>query len=157
MEGYYRRLKPDTAVIVRRKMQPTDALRSRSANTADAQLQREAAAAITATNEPRPSRPEFLSGSRAVSYQQKGPAHEWNDLPSEMVVPSRSGTPRMSARPSPNASSTNLLAPPLAGSGGESGGEEGGSRSNSMTREGAGGMVRGKKKRVYPAAAFGAS
>lgn len=141
--GYYRKLKPDTAVMMRRAITPSDHLKQMGAQT-QSQAQSLAASAELL------HRPGLNGSMRGVSYQQKGPDHEWNDLPSDILVPSSSATPRTSTRPSPNASVTSLLSPPTTAEASDGGS----SRSSSMTRE-SGGAARGKKKRVYPAAAFG--
>lgn len=127
IQGYYRRLTPDSAVLLRRVIKPSDHLLT--TNTRTTSEDQKSSSSITAI------RPNTLSASnRAVSYQQKGPGHEWNDLPSDILMPSsRNG----STRPSPNTSTLNLLP-----------------TDNSITAVPTTG-AKLKKKRVYPTAAFG--
>lgn len=150
IEGYYRRLNPSDAWIVRRDitMGPTqksnggvlDAVKANGiggpqerAQIPNDRVSTPAVAGFTNTAPPPstlgpiPTRPgPPLSGT---SYQKKGPEHEWNDLPVEMVAVSRQN-------------SSNLSVP---GSGANSGAS---SRSNST-------LGRKKRDRSYPAAAFG--
>ncbi|EPE26455.1 Acyl-CoA N-acyltransferases (Nat) [Glarea lozoyensis ATCC 20868] len=131
LHGYYRKLKPDTAWIFRRKVLASDHLKSL------APLQQAGNVKISApispalqspptneggSKENAPSRP---SGPATVrSFQDKGPDREWNDLPEDVVR-------------------NPLLKPPShAGST---------ASSRSSSRSGAA----GKKKRQYPTAAFG--
>ncbi|PSR88539.1 hypothetical protein BD289DRAFT_432025 [Coniella lustricola] len=90
-------------------------------------------AATAATNAPPRStaaaRPPLAPAS-SLSFQNKRPESEWNDLPEDMMVPPPS---------SKNSSRSDLLQPPPSGSS---------SRSSSS-------MGRKKKDRAYPSAAFG--
>ncbi|KAI9730175.1 MAG: hypothetical protein M1818_008269 [Claussenomyces sp. TS43310] len=181
LHGYYRRLQPDTAWIVRRPLRPSDHLRHSSkptnstttttttmatAETPAAPLSRKPDSRTIPP--PTSLRPNPTAGLRAPSYQSMRPATEWNDLPSDILVPSRSNTP--SLRPSPNSSTPSLLEPPNAapaadptatnttpavnaGAGAGVGAGGGIGRSSSQTRSASANA--GKKKRQYPAAAFG--
>jgi len=114
VQNYYRKLKPDTAWVLRRNLLPSDHLRN-------------AAIKPQATLAPKPE----LGIARAASYQKQRPDMEWNDLPSDILQPSRSNTP-------------NLLSPPVDRSAPPSS-----ASSRSSSRNGL-----GKKKRQYPAGAF---
>lgn len=63
MPGYYRKLKPDTAFLFRRKLLPSDHLKS---NTEENK---------------RPIIPPH-----ARSFQERGPEREWNDLPEDVLL-----------------------------------------------------------------------
>ncbi|KAH8654605.1 hypothetical protein BGZ60DRAFT_418866 [Tricladium varicosporioides] len=134
--GYYRRLKPDGAWILRRRIAPSDHLTS-------FQSQQTSAMATPLSNTPspspslrgppqlmsdenRPTRPSTMGPTR--SFQDKGPEREWNDLPEDVL-----GNP--------------LLKPASA----QGSAEASRASSRSSSRSG----TAGKKKRVYPPAAFG--
>lgn len=129
ISGYYRRLKPDTAYIFRRRLTPTDHLQAASLPT----LQHSQSAPtppISNSSSPAPPRDALRPGppTSARSFQEQGPEREWNDLPEEVL-------------------SAGLLKP-----GSQLASKEGSttsSRSSSQSR-----IVKEKKKRVYPTAAF---
>lgn len=158
IEGYYSRLKPGSAWILRRSVVPSDHLRHGQAQshgraialnsgTSTPQLPPPPPRSTTSTPNPDavsppPStnglrRPHLTASSRASSYQNAGPGHEWNDLPEDFLKPSPS---TLSLQPT----SSGLLRLPADSAAS--------SRSSSKTRIG----DKGKKKRQYPAAAFGA-
>ncbi|ETS77816.1 hypothetical protein PFICI_09878 [Pestalotiopsis fici W106-1] len=157
IEGYYRQLQPSNAWAVRRDIslgsvsgrpgRTLDAVKANGIGTHAglAKVSTPPVASFTSstitTTPPPPSsgppsgarspnpsvtRPPPISGT---SYQKKGPENEWNDLPEDMVLATR--TP-----------SNNLSVP---GSGANSGAS---SRSSST-------VGRKKRDRAYPAAAFG--
>ncbi|KAI1001849.1 hypothetical protein K3495_g6354 [Podosphaera aphanis] len=108
LEGYYRKLKPDTAWVLRRKLMPSDFLSSFPAKSQPPR-------SIAAQCSPQPP--------SARSFQDQGPEQEWNDLPQDLLNVSQ-----------PHDSKAF-------------------SRSKSQNKAEAGEKAR--KKRVYPAAAFG--
>lgn len=120
VEGYYRRLKPDTALVLRRTLAPSDHIR----NAASAGPATNAAANGPPVQGPPPPK-------TAGSFQTTRPESEWNDLPTDILLPSRAGTPSI-----PKASSGLNSAVDSAAS----------SRSSSAAPK--------RKKREYPAAAF---
>ncbi|KUJ23381.1 uncharacterized protein LY89DRAFT_680136 [Mollisia scopiformis] len=129
ISGYYRRLKPDTAYIFRRRLTPTDHLQSASLPT----LQHSQSAptpTVSSSNSPAPPSDALRPGppSSARSFQEQGPEREWNDLPEDVL-------------------SAALLKPASQLASKE--GSTTSSRSSSQSR-----TVKEKKKRVYPAAAF---
>ena len=126
---YYRRLKPDTAWILRRRLNPSDHL-AHSPQNPTAQGSRPAPSPITKSEPPAPTegaegltRPPNLVHAR--SFQERGPDTEWNDLPEDVLAARTNGLLKA------DGSATS-------------------SRSSSRS-----GTQREKKKRVYPAAAFG--
>ncbi|KAK0730048.1 hypothetical protein B0H67DRAFT_596306 [Lasiosphaeris hirsuta] len=135
VKGYYFRLRPDTAWVVRREIGagaaaqlPTLAPASRIQGST---INSTVAAAVNlpfSTEGPprRPSTTPSQSGS-SLSFQNARPETEWNDLPADMVTP----PPLAGAAP-----------PPSAGPGSAAS-----SRSSSAVRK--------KKERAYPSAAFG--
>ncbi|OBT68439.1 hypothetical protein VE03_02863 [Pseudogymnoascus sp. 23342-1-I1] len=134
--GYYRRLSPDTAWVLRRRLGAGDYIKygSGSAGTATAPN------GVVSTNgapTPPPQQTQQANGEKenrrpppktGNSYQTMGPGMEWNDLPTDILLPPKAGG---------GGSGVDSSGPPSAVS----------SRSSSV--------VGGKKKRVYPAAAFG--
>jgi ribosomal protein S18 acetylase RimI-like enzyme len=126
LHGYYRRLKPDTAWILRRRLMPTDhlvSLPSQIPQTSPTPPPAPASAPI-----PAAVRPAVQTSAR--SFQERGPDREWNDLPEDVL-------------------GNVMLKPPS-----HLGSREGSAASSrSSSRSGIEG--KGKKKRVYPAAAFG--
>ncbi|KAL2150234.1 hypothetical protein VTH82DRAFT_7910 [Thermothelomyces myriococcoides] len=106
-----------------------------------------AAAAAAASPSPAPSTTSTAassSSSTSISYQNKRPQTEWNDLPPDMVVaPSLNGG--SGKRKTANTTS-NSATDPQASLGGPNG--HSGSRSSSTARK--------KRERTYPSAAFGA-
>lgn len=131
LQGYYRKLKPDTAWVLRRRLVPSDHLQHAKLNGAAAppastQTLQERPVSSNSIAPTPPSGPPRPGPTHAVSYQDRRPDREWNDLPDEMAPP-------------------NLLNPQSVA------GSSASSRSSSTSRVDA----RGKKKRQYPAAAFG--
>jgi N-alpha-acetyltransferase 50 len=126
LHGYYRRLKPDTAWILRRCLMPTDhliTLPSQVPQTVPTPLPAPASAPIPGTTRP-------AAQPSARSFQERGPDREWNDIPEDVL-------------------GNVMLKPPS-----HLGSREGSAASSrSSSRSGIEG--KGKKKRVYPAAAFG--
>lgn len=124
LHGYYRKLKPDTAWILRRRLMPTDHL-----NTLPAQVS-QASPSLPPVRAPTPVAARPMAQSSARSFQERGPDREWNDLPEDVLA-------------------NGMLKPPS-----HLGSREGSTTSSrSSSRSGIEG--KGKKKRVYPAAAFG--
>lgn len=72
--GYYRRLKPDTALVVRRKLVPSDHLQSSPPLSSTA-------GGPPVTTSLRGSRPTV---PHAASFQDRRPECEWNDLPDDL-------------------------------------------------------------------------
>jgi N-alpha-acetyltransferase 50 len=126
LHGYYRRLKPDTAWILRRRLMPTDHL-----NTLPPQIPQESPTPPPApASAPIPAAIRPAAQTSARSFQERGPDREWNDLPEDVL-------------------GNVMLKPPS-----HLGSKEGSAASSrSSSRSGIEG--KGKKKRVYPAAAFG--
>ena len=120
VHGYYRRLKPDTAWIVRRRLTPTDYLgASTSAH--------KSAFAVP----PSKMHGKILHPSiSAYSFQDKGPDREWNDLPDDVL--DRSG---------PRVQNFSTIKETVLQSSDSTGRVEV--------------IAKAKKKRIYPAAAFG--
>ena len=124
LHGYYRKLKPDTAWILRRRLMPTDHL-----NTMPSQVPL-ASPTVPPAPAPTPVAARPMAQSSARSFQERGPDREWNDLPEDVLA-------------------NGMLKPPS-----HLGSREGSTTSSrSSSRSGVEG--KGKKKRVYPAAAFG--
>lgn len=160
VKGYYRRLRPDTAWVVRRDLGPM-ATNGGERNGEGKEVQGSVLAGavnlngfeMKATPPPPPSKSPLNgstqpppppppatrsappvrpnAGQPTLSYQKTRPAQEWNDLPPEMVVPATGGGP-------PKAIAPQHLSAPVSGAS---------SRSSSTARK--------KKERAYPAAAFG--
>ena len=134
LHGYYRKLKPDSAWILRRRLLPSDhiqpqtPLQSSTNGTSSPRVTPGLSSPLLSEGEKKNSlsRPSLPDSAR--SFQDRGPDREWNDLPEEVLGAS-------------------LLKPPsqLGSAAGSS------ASSRSSSRSGAA----GKKKRVYPAAAFG--
>ncbi|OHE99399.1 acetyltransferase [Colletotrichum orchidophilum] len=125
LQGYYIKLRPDSAWIVRRSVGPLSIGSGSSSERATAPPMPGPTAAVAnlppmngGSSGPPPSLSRTISGQ---SFQNRRAATEWNDLPDEMA----------SAK----------LAPPLS-----NGGSGTSSRSSSKARK--------KKDRSYPAAAF---
>lgn len=158
VQGYYRRLNPGNAWIFRRPIAPSDYLRypntrpipQVNTTTTSPPLPHTTTTSTLppcnsfATPPPPPTltaRPgHTTSTNRATSYQTRGPGHEWNDLPEDILPLKPESDP--SLRPS-----APLFRPESTT--GSNTGSTTSSRSSSSTRTG------GKKKRLYPAAAFG--
>ena len=131
LHGYYRRLKPDTAWILRRRLMPMDHLANPSPPVQPTQSAIQSQIPTTTSTPPPPaatSRPPSLPHAR--SFQERGPDREWNDLPEDVL-------------------GSSLLKPPS-----QLGSREG-STTSSRSSSRSGLDSKGKKKRVYPAAAFG--
>jgi N-alpha-acetyltransferase 50 len=128
VSGYYFKLRPDSAWLVRRKLGGgvAQAVRATGAGILQA-APPEATASLTL---PPPTRPTPAS---SLSFQKKGPEMEWNDLPAEMVN-------RSLQVPGVGRDGSGAVSPTGGGSGASS-------RSSSTARR--------KKDRAYPAAAFG--
>lgn len=114
LRGYYRRLSPDTAYVYRRRLVPSDHLKSTPSIQANG-------------SELGATRPPIV---HARSFQDKGPEREWNDLPDDFL-----GGPT-------------LKLPSALGS-------QQGSAASSRSSSKSGTEAKGRKKRAYPAAAFG--
>lgn len=146
VKGYYFKLKPDTAWVVRREIGVGTALglpavgSTKALSIASPPTQ----PSIVAKAANLPSRPPLragpssntapspgLSASSGLSFQHTRPDMEWNDMPPDML----SGPPPLS-----RSASNHLSPPPSAAS----------SRSSSAS-----GLARKKRDRAYPAAAFG--
>ncbi|KFZ04269.1 hypothetical protein V501_09206, partial [Pseudogymnoascus sp. VKM F-4519 (FW-2642)] len=133
--GYYRRLSPDTAWVLRRRLGARDYLEYGGASGSAALVNGEAvstngtAPPSQGNGDKESSRPPPKTGS---SYQNSGPGMEWNDLPTDILLP----------------------VPPKLGGGGSEGGSGAVSSASSRSSSVVGGGK--KKKRAYPAAAFGA-
>jgi GNAT superfamily N-acetyltransferase len=125
LHGYYRRLKPDTAWILRRRLMPTDHLLNLASQVPQASPTPQQASSASPSPAIRPG-----NSPSARSFQERGPDREWNDLPEDVF-------------------GSALLKPHS-----HLGSREGSAASSrSSSRSGIEG--KGKKKRVYPAAAFG--
>lgn len=149
MTGYYRKLSPDTAWVLRRRLGARDYLQyggGAGGNSPIPTLATNGIPVSPASNGPPQGngngeaqrRPPPKTGN---SYQNAGPGMEWNDLPTDILapVPSRD---RLGA-----GSGVDSSGPPSSAVS---------SRSSSvMGGEGERRAGGGKKKRVYPAAAFG--
>ena len=120
---YYRRLKPDTAWVLRRKLNPSDHLQSKQTP-----LPLELIPAEQLPNE----RPGGMV--HAKSFQDRRPDMEWNDLPEDVL---RNSLLKPQDQRTPGGSSAVSTA-----------------SSRSSSRSGIEAKA-GKKKRQYPAAAFG--
>jgi N-alpha-acetyltransferase 50 len=156
VHGYYRRLQPGNAWIMRRSLVPSDHLRhflkpnglapSQNGTITSQPPLPTTSSAPTSTGSSR--EPSPLPGTRitpspvvrAASYQNTGPGHEWNDLPDDIIAgTSKPQTPELSGRA---ASATHLMPNASVSATGSA------ASSRSSSRSGA------KKKRQYPAAAF---
>ena len=144
VNGYYRRLKPDTAYIMRRELtisdhlstpSPPKTLSSSTARTSpppppsNTPLQ-----SHPPVSKPSPKRPAAPLHSR--SFQDVGPAREWNDLPEDVLIPSARVHGLLSASAAASATSS------------RSNSQVRGEKSEKVDKE------KAKKKRVYPSAAF---
>lgn len=115
VEGYYQKLQPSTAWVLRRNISVLDIVEGQrnSLTTSALRGSEESADMLQNQSLKRPS------AGTARSFMSKGPENEWNDLPEHMVVP-RSGlpsaarTPGASAPPSGPPSRTSS-APPVDG------------------------------------------
>lgn len=155
LEDYYMKLQPGSAWVVKKRVVHTEGVDGKEnagwANGVNSQPAPAVPASVTAAvvnlpgfaATPTPTRaatpsttngpPKSTTGrpplpESSLSFQNKRPDMEWNDLPEDMVGSAK------------NTSRNNLLAPPTGGSGSSS-------RSSSVQRK--------KKDRAYPTAAFG--
>ncbi|KAM0314134.1 hypothetical protein ACHAO8_004920 [Botrytis cinerea] len=128
VEGYYRRLRPQDAFVFRRRFSVQDRI-SRQPQTNPTPIIN---SIINANAKSTPPPPPMSTSTRpplskhATSFQDRRPEREWNDLPEEVFLRPRA-----------------------------QGDEQSKESSRSSSRSGASGSG-GKKKRSYPAAAFGA-
>ena len=129
ISGYYKRLKPDSAWILRRNLMPSDHLAQTSSH------QQLSDPTPAESKPPQSSTPPEIAGPRpgnpphTKSFQDRRPDMEWNDLPEDVLGGSL------------------LKAPTPSGEGSSA-------SSRSTSRSGLEGKGR-KKARAYPAAAFG--
>ncbi|CZT08106.1 hypothetical protein WAI453_002256 [Rhynchosporium graminicola] len=129
IKGYYRVLNPDSAYILRRKLVPSDHLNGHTQPQARPGITKQLSAPVSQPLTPiAPGRPPMPIHAR--SFQDAGPEREWNDLPDDVL-------------------GGGLLKPPSALASRE------GSAPSSRSSSRSGADLKGKKKRVYPAAAFG--
>ncbi|KAG6003325.1 hypothetical protein E4U21_002102 [Claviceps maximensis] len=150
LRGYYLKLRPDTAWLVRRPVSPqqhstTHHGSSSSSSSSSSRQQRDVQAVVpprsvtaavvnltpgpAAAPPPATSRPQPATGQ---SFQNQRPGMEWNDLPPDMApvsVAAAGGPLRGKARAADGASGASL--------------------------RGASATARKKRDRAYPAAAFG--
>lgn len=146
IHGYYRRLKPDTAWIFRRRLSPIDHLQHAAQGTQLRQIQPSPSPGTQLLSTPPisipstplpppPPAPTPTTGAasrpppspNARSFQERGPDREWNDLPDDVLL----------------KASSRLAVDSQTGSAASS-------RSSSRS-----GTEKGRKKRVYPTAAYG--
>ena len=130
INGYYKRLKPDSAWILKRRFSIMDHLTNPTPGLASSPPE-ETASSPTATATPSAiqnpaSRP--LVTPRTASFQDRRPDREWNDLPEDVLG--------------------DFLLKPPSGSNSKSG-SAASSRSSSRS------APKKRKERLYPAAAFG--
>lgn len=141
LEDYYFKLMPGSAWVVKKRLAASSNPIHGKENTALSGIESSAAvpASVTAAvvnmpafttskSSPPPLATRPPPPESSLSFQNKRPDMEWNDLPEDMVSSSK------------NSSRSNLLAPPTGGSASSS-------RSSSTQRK--------KKERAYPTAAFG--
>ena len=135
--GYYRRLSPDTAWVLRRRLGASDYIKYGSGAAAGGGGPSINGGVVTNGTAPPPPQQGKRDGEKenkrpppktGNSYQTMGPGMEWNDLPTDILLP----------------------VPPKQG-----GGVEGGSGAVSSASSRSSSVAGGRKKRVYPAAAFG--
>ena len=140
--GYYKRLKPDSAWILRRKLGVGDHLVQSSTSSVpqasptsppqqSGPISLKESGCPTATGPPKalPTQIRTPAAPHTASFQDRRPDREWNDLPEDVLCAS-------------------LLKPPSTSSTRE--GSATSSRSSSRS-----GTGKKKKERLYPAAAFG--
>jgi hypothetical protein len=128
INGYYRRLKPDTAWIFRRKITPSDHLQHFSTPGKQGSQNQPPRSSPSTVALPPVAGDYSDNPSNARSFQDRGPEREWNDLPDDVL-----SNPLL--KPSSRLASTS--------------GSTASSRSSSRSA-----TDRGKKKRVYPTAAY---
>ncbi|KAH8597759.1 hypothetical protein B0O99DRAFT_616723 [Bisporella sp. PMI_857] len=124
ISGYYRRLKPDTAWILRRKLNPSDHFQTLSAQ------QKTGTSPTKSDSVPEEIKARPDAAIHAKSFQDRRPDMEWNDLPDDVLRNPRLKPPGLKSADGSAASS------------------------RSSSKSGMEGKA-GKKKRQYPAAAFG--
>jgi len=156
VQGYYKRLQPGNAWIMRRSLVPSDHLRhflkpngrvpsQNDTVTSQPPLPATSSAPTSSCSSrvPSPTPGARFAPTpvlRAASYQNTGPGHEWNDLPDDILAGTgKPQTPEPSGRA---ASATHLMPNPSVSATCSA------ASSRSSSRSGA------KKKRQYPAAAF---
>lgn len=167
VQGYYRRLQPGNAWVMRRSLVPSDHLRHSSTQTdpsspkeslimSPSTLPSPASSSAPAITLPLTVPTPLSNGidfipvtvARAASFQTTGPGFEWNDIPNEILTGIGVGKPQI-PDPTTQIRSAGHLKPKNTTSAGISDNSSAASsRSSSSTRNG------GKKKRQYPAAAF---
>lgn len=130
VEGYYRRLRPSDAWVFRRRFGVQDHISKSQTNLAPATNSIGTTSASAKSTPPPPMGTSTSTrpppSKHTTSFQDRRPEREWNDLPEEVFLRPREEQSKDSSRSS--------------------------SRSRVSGGEGKG----GKKKRSYPAAAFGA-
>ena len=132
ISGYYRRLNPDSAWILRRRLGVSDHLAqtpSTSQQSLPTPLKENIPPSATAPPKALPAQTRPSGSPHTASFQDRRPDREWNDLPEDVLGAS-------------------LLKPPS----GSSTRDGSAASSRSSSRSGAG---KKKKERLYPAAAFG--
>jgi N-alpha-acetyltransferase 50 len=132
INGYYKRLKPETAWILRRKLVPSDHLPQSSTGQhtflpTPPALSKSTSTPPQSITPPGTANPRPDNLSHTKSFQDRRPDMEWNDLPEDVL-------------------SSSLLKAPGSGEGSSAS-----SRSTSRSRLDGKGR---KKGRSYPAAAF---
>jgi len=125
LNGYYRKLKPDTAWVLRRNITPSDLV---------PKVEKLRTGSGSEVQQAVGSRPDIKNmQAPGGSFQDRRPDREWNDLPDDVLSSTGNG----------GLGSNALL---RARNGQES---QASSRSSSRSEK------PGKKRRAYPAAAFG--
>ncbi|KAI0019691.1 acyl-CoA N-acyltransferase [Xylariomycetidae sp. FL0641] len=145
VKGYYFKLRPDGAWIVRRRILAPLSSSSSATTTAAreegkngvAQPGSSVTAAAANLGPPRNTTTTTTTPASSTSFQTTRPPTEWNDLPADM----HAAAPAPATPGGPRGSGPSLAAPGTGPSSGAS------SRSSSA--------VRRKRERAYPAAAFG--
>ena len=102
INGYYKRLKPDSAWILRRRLGVRDHLTSPAANSASADMEETSAPPKPAPTQTR--RPPAMA--HAPSFQDRRPDREWNDLPEDVLGSSLLKPPSGSASKDGSAASS---------------------------------------------------
>lgn len=130
INGYYKRLKPESAWILRRRLSVGDHLSHSSPSPSSSPAPSKENVNPTATASPKalPTQTRPPAMPHAASFQDRRPDREWNDLPEDVLGAS-------------------LLKPPS----GSSTRDGSAASSRSSSRSG----TKRKKERLYPAAAFG--
>lgn len=81
ISGYYRRLKPDTAFVLRRRLTPTDFLESMPLSPTEKDNKFIKQTKISQVK----FYPHLKPPESTRSFQEKGPDQEWNDLPQDVI------------------------------------------------------------------------